>query len=71
MNKYVKDTCKIGQGNDCCRYLVAGGQGFECAKFTSAGKIMDVRAEANISVAQGDNCEGYQMEESIKILNDA
>lgn len=27
---YVKNTCKIGQGSDCCRYLVMG-RGLECA----------------------------------------
>ncbi len=29
---HVKDVCKIGQGNLCCRYLVVGKDGFECVK---------------------------------------
>jgi len=32
LSEHVKNVCKIGQGNDCCRYLVLGAEGFECAK---------------------------------------
>ena len=69
MNKHVKDICRIGQGLDCCRYLIAGREGFECAKLTSLKKLLDDRVLQDNITAQGDNCNGYPFEESIKILN--
>lgn len=62
MNEHVKTVCKIGQGNDCCRYLVMGSQGFECVKNTSLRSTLDSRVAMNAIVAQGDNCEGQPME---------
>lgn len=58
VSKYMKETCKIGQDNDCCRYLILGGSGFECAKLGSLKDILDQRAESKTMVAQGDNCDG-------------
>ena len=34
---YISDTeatkiCKLGQGKDCCTFLVLGRNGFECAR---------------------------------------
>lgn len=60
---YVTDVCKIGQGNDCCRYLVAGVAGFQCVKLTSMKSVLDARGTT--MTAQGDNCEGKQQEESL------
>ena len=62
MNEHVKTVCKIGQGNDCCRYLVMGSPGFECVKNTSLRSTLDSRVAMNAIVAQGDNCEGQPME---------
>lgn len=31
----LKNTCKIGQENSCCRYIIVSANGFECAKGTS------------------------------------
>ena len=69
ITKHVKDTCKIGQGQDCCRYLVVGGQGFECAKYTDNKSLLDARAINGDMTARSNNCKGYPMEESIKLLN--
>lgn len=55
---YAKATCKIGQGNACCRYLTAGPKGLECEKHTSLRATIDARV--HMMVAQGDNCEGKQ-----------
>lgn len=68
MNDYVKNTCKIGQGKDCCRFLVMGGDGFECAKLGSLAKMLIARG--NRMAAQADNCEGKEIDQSIKDLND-
>ena len=59
MNEHIKTTCKIGQGAECCKYLVMGGGGFECMKATPEGKAtIDKNWEATPHVSQGDNCEG-------------
>lgn len=63
MSEHVKNVCKIGQGNDCCRYLVLGGNGFECAKHTELATLLDTRVKDNTITAQGDNCEGKTVEE--------
>ena len=72
MNKitdYLKNTCKIGQGGECCRYILVSGKGFECAKLSTAKEELDRKVEMGLFTAKGDNCDGYTEEESIKILN--
>lgn len=55
----VDTVCKIGKGAACCRYLVAGSEGFECAKFEQSVRlVLDNRAAAGTITARGDNCEG-------------
>jgi len=50
----VKDICRIGQGEECCRYLVCGSDGFECGKLNHSIKAaIDKR---NDMVAKADNC---------------
>ena len=56
---HLKQVCKIGQGNKCCRYLVVGSQGFECVKHTAIKDLLDSRVEDKLMVAQGDNCAGW------------
>lgn len=59
MNEHIRDICKIGQGVICCKYLLAGANGFECAKIQPDWKlIVDNNWETTPHVAQGDNCEG-------------
>ncbi len=71
---HVKETCKIGQGHDCCRYLVMGTGGFECARLVKGGAanllgqkgetpkdLIDKRVEAKQMVARADNCGGIKM----------
>ncbi len=55
---YATDTCKIGQGKDCCRYLVADMTGLQCAKLTVMKHLIDDRASR--MVAQGDHCVGIE-----------
>lgn len=63
MNEQIKNICKIGQGNDCCRYLMMGSGGWECAKGTSLQRTLDIRAEFGKMTARGDNCEGKTFKE--------
>lgn len=59
MNEHIKNICKIGQGADCCKYLVMGAKGFECMKVDQANKqVIDYNWKTTPHVAQGDNCKG-------------
>jgi hypothetical protein len=56
------DICKLGQGQECCRYLIAGSVGFQCAKLDSELKDqLDSRVAKGKMTACGDNCEGKPM----------
>lgn len=62
MNKIVIYTCKIGQGSECCKYLMCGSKGFECMKLDiNNKKMVDEHWLSNPHVAQGDNCEGQEL----------
>ena len=55
--KKIKEVCKLGQGAECCRYLVCGVKGFECAKFTENKSLLDNRVYT--MTAKGDNCPNH------------
>lgn len=55
-NNHIKDVCKIGQGKDCCRYLLCGINGFECGKLGSLKEMIDSRVHH--MTAKSDNCKG-------------
>ncbi|OGC62472.1 hypothetical protein A3J33_02270 [candidate division WWE3 bacterium RIFCSPLOWO2_02_FULL_53_10] len=60
--EHVKLVCKIGQGQECCRYLLGSPEGFECGKGGGFTELLNERAVNNSMAAQGDNCEGlYQL----------
>ena len=63
MNAHVKNVCKIGQGHDCCRYMVISASGFECVKNTDLKAYLDARVLMETMVARGDNCLGKSIEE--------
>lgn len=56
----LKNICKIGQGNECCRYILGGNNGFECGKHSKLKKEIDDRVNSNFMIAKGDNCEGLK-----------
>jgi len=58
------ETCKMGKGNKCCRYLVLGTAGFECAKGSSMAPAIDSRVANGHFLSKGDNCAGYQVEKA-------
>jgi hypothetical protein len=65
--QHVINVCKIGQGNDCCRYLAMGSGGFECLKMHLIIRLdLDKRVENQTIVARGDNCEGKSKLEEVK-----
>jgi hypothetical protein len=57
-DEHFKTVCKVGQGNDCCRYLVASVDGIQYAKHSSLKAHLDDRAAKKEMVAISDNCEG-------------
>ena len=59
-DNYISTVCRIGQGHECCRYLMMGGKGFECAKLTGVKGILDKRVEEETITARGDNCDGQE-----------
>lgn len=57
----VKEVCKIGAGGGkCCRYLVMGSKGFECASLDPSMKLqIDQRADSGQMNAISINCDGF------------
>lgn len=67
--EYIRTVCKIGKGESCCRYLMIGAGGFQCAKFTSLKAVLDARTNAKSMVAQGDNCGGVEENTDLATLS--
>ena len=57
-DEHLREVCKIGQGNECCRYILCGRNGFECGKRDTLKKFIDDQVLGNEMAAQGDNCDG-------------
>lgn len=56
---YAKTVCKFGEGAACCRYLMGGPNGVECAKLQPPYKAMiDERVAEGSFTARADNCPG-------------
>ncbi len=62
MSEHVGKVCRIGQGHECCRYLMMGTKGFECAKVAEIGvkALLDQRVAEETMTARGDNCDGKE-----------
>ncbi|MER9336472.1 hypothetical protein NKJ06_21170 [Mesorhizobium sp. M0293] len=56
----VVETCRIGRGADCCRFLTFRN-GFHCGKHDEQ-LASQIEARRPVMVAQGDNCEGFPLE---------
>lgn len=57
-DKEIETHCKIGQGADCCVFLVAGGNGFECCYY-NRWPVLELleRARAGLANARREGCE--------------
>ncbi len=58
----AKNTCKIGQGADCCIWLVMGTEGFECLyhekhAMSLTGDTLYKRWKSGLTVAKRDGCD--------------
>ena len=56
---YVDFVCKLGQGEQCCAFLMMGLDGFECAKDSGFELTIRARLKRGTMGAKGDNCEGW------------
>jgi hypothetical protein len=60
---HIKDVCKIGQRELCCRYLLMAPTGWECGKLDPRAKmVLDAKVASGSFTSQGDNCEGKTKE---------
>jgi hypothetical protein len=60
---WLHEVCLIGQGARCCRYIVCGPGGFDCAKHDPViSRTVDARVEARTMNARADNCPGLAAE---------
>ena len=58
----AKNICKIGQGADCCIWLVMGTEGFECLYYKKhamslTGDTLYGRWKKGLTVAKRDGCD--------------
>jgi len=63
----AKEICRIGQGSECCAFLVVGGNGFECIRMSyPANSSIFSRLENGTINAKGKGrWKGCAWEESI------
>lgn len=60
--QHVREVCKIGKREECCRYLLIGKGGWECAKITPELKaLLDEEERIAQMSAKSDNCEGKKL----------
>ncbi len=57
-DKDITEVCKLGQGEECCAYLILGSSGAKCAKGTMLAYNIELRLANGTMNAKGDNCEG-------------
>ena len=57
-DKEIETYCKIGQGADCCIFLVVSGEGFECCYHnrSGVGNLLE-RARAGLTNARREGCD--------------
>lgn len=63
IDDYAKGTCRMGQGADCCRFLVGTPDGLACAKLdASLSATINERYAADTMIARADNCPGFPLD---------
>lgn len=65
---FVAETCRVGQGASCCRYVTMGAGGWACGKLDPALREA-IDARHLTMKAQGNNCEGNPNLEAESKLN--
>ncbi len=66
----IKNVCKAGCGKDTCIFLMAGGNGFECAKFDSylGRQLLHRHSKNEMNAGRIGNCKvvGRLQEEKVE-----
>ena len=55
---HLESVCKIHQGEQTCRYIGLGVNGFVCVKHSPMHPVLDEKVEKKEIVACGNNCSG-------------
>jgi len=63
----ARDICKVGQGEECCAFIVMTSTGFECVRLGSGSSTILDRLEKGTMNAKGrGGWEGCAWEEELK-----
>ncbi len=63
---HLHTICRIGKGEDTCRYLVGSKDGLHCAKLVEhVAAAINHRVGTGRMKAQGNNCGGYPIEDDL------
>lgn len=54
----LKSICKIGEGQNTCRYIMRSKDDYVCVKNSIVQVSIDERVEKGGMVARGNNCSG-------------
>ena len=55
---HLNSVCKIGQGEEACRYIALSQIGYVCMKKSPARATIDMWSRTDKFSAKEDNCEG-------------
>lgn len=56
-DEHTEEICKVGKGNETCRYLTSSAGSFVCAKFGPLMETLNNKAKNNEMESLGDNCD--------------
>lgn len=57
---HLMTVCRFGQGEDCCAFLMIGGDGPVCAKGSNIEPVIRHKLNEGTTHAKGDNCGGWR-----------
>ena len=61
----LKSVCRIGEGQDTCRYIMRNKDDYVCVKNSIVQISIDENVERGGMVARGNNCSGLVNQEVI------
>jgi len=61
----LKSICRIGQGQDACRYIMRTQDGYSCVKNSIIQVTIDDAVAKDGMIARGNNCSGLTNKEEI------
>jgi len=54
----LAQTCLMNNGDETCRYIMMGEEGYICVKNSKLQQFIDERVFEDKMIAKGNNCEG-------------